>query len=140
MKANSVSKRVLSLLVLVVMLFSCWVFTAPTASAAASGGSYYVQVAYTVDDDSSKDGNWFKIYYTRQDGTEGSETYCNKNESGSKTKDFTLDGAPYKVTVSVECAGGSKIGGSKWRLTSIKCWSNSAHNANGKTLFSKYFL
>ena len=47
MKAKSITKRVLSAVLCAVMLFSCWVFTAPSASAAYTGvsaGTYNVKI------------------------------------------------------------------------------------------------
>ena len=47
MKTKSVTKRVLSVILCTVMLFSCWVFTAPGASA-QNAGNYDVRVTINV--------------------------------------------------------------------------------------------
>ena len=48
MKAKTISKRVLSVILCTVMLFSCWVFTAPTQANAQDAGNYNVRVSITV--------------------------------------------------------------------------------------------
>ena len=72
MKAKFITKRVLSAMLCAVMLFSCWVFTAPSASAAGTQGTYYVRVKIHVDnkDDDNRDSAQYTLTYTKPDNSQ----------------------------------------------------------------------
>ena len=77
MKAKTISKRVLSVILCTVMLFSCWVFTAPTADAAGysnvNAGKYYLRVYWNTTNTKDDSDCWYRVYYRHQDGTGGSD-------------------------------------------------------------------
>ena len=124
MKAKTMSKRVLSVILCTVMLFSCWVFTAPTAqnAYADSAGSYKVIVRWTCDDTCSKykdgyswDGNrsdngknycGWTLHAKKNNGASSDEVHFDKDcasvmrsdSSSWWNEEFTINGFPYKLT------------------------------------------
>ena len=124
MKAKTISKRVLSVVLCTVMLFSCWVFTAPTAqnAYADSAGSYKVIVRWTCDNTSSyyKDGySWdgnrsdngknycgWTLHAKKNNGASSDEVHFDKDcasvmrsdSSSWWNEEFTINGFPYKLT------------------------------------------
>jgi len=143
MKAKNISKRVLSVILCTVMLFSCWVFTAPTANAApSSGGTYYVRIWWHVDDDSGKD-NQIVIQYKGQNGeTADQRVYKNGSDgnvassNGNFSADYALTGVPYGIWIKISCAGGTGIGQSKWWVTKMTVSPNSNYTTGAITLFN----
>ena len=92
MKAKNISKRVLSVILCTVMLFSCWVFTAPQADAATAGSYSYSFRMYLVDGDNAD-----------CDDNDGVHVYLNtKNINGSNN-----------ATKQIEVPGGGKS--STWK-------------------------
>ena len=72
MKANSIGKRVLSLVVIMVMLVSCWVFTAPVAEAATSD---HYQIRVYLNGTNGFTGNNVEItVYGKPNNGTGTET------------------------------------------------------------------
>ena len=72
MKAKNISKRVLSVILCTVMLFSCWVFTAPNADAATAGNYHWKFTLKTTDNGDSNDndsGNYVYLYGKPTNGT-----------------------------------------------------------------------
>ena len=87
MKAKNISKRVLSVILCTVMLFSCWVFTAPMANAATvtgtvNGSGYLVRIhthetnAMNIKNDNKSPTDsgvatdeYCNIYYKEKNGT-----------------------------------------------------------------------
>ncbi|MBQ3432346.1 MAG: hypothetical protein IJG23_06125, partial [Clostridia bacterium] len=132
MKGSTVLKRSLSLVLTVVMLFSCWVFTAPTANAAA--GTYYVKVFWNVSNTHSGEQNEFQVWYKKQDGTEDSfnKTYTAKS-SGDQTATFDVSGIPYKFKMWVR---GNNFDPGEWWMKKITVSPNSDYTTDAITLFT----
>ena len=106
MKVSTVLKRSLSLVLTVVMLFSCWVFTAPSASA-ATAGKYWVKVVFDDSKNSASVGSSeCTLYYKSNNGTgqESSMVIDNSSAGGmfGDWKGFTweqqIDGYPSGVS------------------------------------------
>ena len=106
MKGITVLKRSLSLVLTVVMLFSCWVFTAPSASA-ATAGKYWVKVVFDDSKNSASVGSSeCTLYYKSNNGTgqESSMVIDNSSAGGmfGDWKGFTweqqIDGYPSGVS------------------------------------------
>ena len=115
MKAKSITKRVLSAILCAVMLFSCWVFTAPSASAAA--GTYDVKVYLDISNTMYCNGTQNITLYTKSNNGNGSQDSGNKQEfdtynTGSVTKTWSGTGFPSKVTCY--------CGGSTWNNSGVK--------------------
>ncbi|MBQ3431190.1 MAG: hypothetical protein IJG23_00235, partial [Clostridia bacterium] len=84
MKLKVYTKRTLSLILCVVMLLSCWVFTAPNAVAAdATAGTYSVSIkidcsnGFTAGSGSCQglDKLFWRVYYLENNGTGTTEKY-----------------------------------------------------------------
>lgn len=110
MKAKSITKRVLSAVLCAVMLFSCWVFTAPSASAA--DGDYYWKFTWMHKDSGhgmTNDSKDITIHYITQNG-KGNEGTTTMHFDGDEldpdagdTKEKTggpINGFPYKIDMS----------------------------------------
>ncbi|MBQ3432561.1 MAG: hypothetical protein IJG23_07240, partial [Clostridia bacterium] len=114
MKAKSFFKREIALLLVVVMLFSCWVFTA-TQSTSATAGSYSISVDAISDNDGDCKGRECIIYYYANNGTTKTEqttTICSSssdftfNGSGGDDGSTTVAGFPFKVVYRLQKRGG----------------------------------
>ena len=64
MKAKSFLKREFSLFLVVVLLFSCWVFAQPTATVASAGAGTYSGTAkmHTTNNADSNDNAGSRVY------------------------------------------------------------------------------
>ena len=123
MKAKNISKRVLSVILCTVMLFSCWVFTAPTASvSSAAAGNYYYRVTYKFPQTSNLNGTYkgwnssgsfqgsddswgISFRYKGDNGNASSYSYANVQPSviGSQTTySGTLSGFPDRMLVTLD--------------------------------------
>ena len=111
MKAKSINRGVLSILLVIVMLVSCWVFTAPKTKAAST--QYYwrvkVQVQNSYNRGMTHDAKTITVYCKSNNGT-GSDVSGNNTFSLSKnamdpgkgktafdTTGGPCNGFPYKV-------------------------------------------
>ena len=112
MKAKNISKRVLSVILCTVMLFSCWVFTAPMANAATvtgtvNGSGYLVRIhthetnAMNIKNDNKSPTDsgvatdeYCNIYYKEKNGTGTEKTYTQilADKDGSGHTDVFSDG------------------------------------------------
>ena len=114
MKGSTFLKRSLALVLTVVMLVSCWVFTAPTAEA-ATAGNYTVVVKFNVTDSCGSkytEDNYITITYKSNNGTGSESTKTWDIDSivtsgGEKTVSATLGGYPTKVKLNVNNQQGS---------------------------------
>lgn len=83
------TKRTLALLLCVLMLVSCWVFTAPTASA-ATAGSYYVEIDVKVNNADAYDRTYVGPYFSSSNADgykdQGGITLFYKDNNGTKTE------------------------------------------------------
>ena len=109
MKARSVFKRRIALLLVVVMLFSCWVFTA-TQSNSATAGSYTVAIDAICENDADCGSSYIKVWYKDNNGTgtdhQGEQKWSRDDNytwdgTGSDDQTFTISGFPYKVEYKV---------------------------------------
>lgn len=92
---NKGIKRALSLALCVVMLVSCWVFTAPTAN--AEDGDYDFRITFDLHDGMNDDHKghkslYWKVYYKENNGTDSTEKNIVIPFGGSQT----IDGTTYE--------------------------------------------
>lgn len=116
MKINTMFKRSLSVLMCVVMLVSCWVFTVPEANAAAPTENYaYSVTVQTTDSADMADNNdqTVIIYGRGTNGTGADEELSNdtavnyksfEDDNGSYSKSGTGTFFPSKVTINLKFA------------------------------------
>ena len=117
MKAKSITKRVLSAVLCTVMLFSCWVFTAPSASAAYTGvsaGTYNVKITCESGKETggwNSDHHW--TFYGK--GTNGTASEASLgtldqevNYKSTKTvyENTSCSSFPSKITYKYSFGGG----------------------------------
>ena len=126
MKAKSITKRVLSAVLCAVMLFSCWVFTAPSASAATAGSYNIVIYSNCSDDcsDSRKEKFEFIIDYKTNNGTGSSGTkYLDIGSSytstGDKSHSCSIPGFPTKITLHLNTKFNWGWGSVKAKITKV---------------------
>ena len=127
MKGSTILKRSLALVLTVVMLISCWVFTAPVQANAASQGKFKYKYQLTRDDDA--DGwNYCNItgYYKNNAGTgteEKSISFGDKKstiDSGNwESSEYNDTDFPTKLYVDLSIGGGMT-----WRefYGTLKIW------------------
>ena len=111
MKAKTITKRVLSVILCTVMLFSCWVFTAPSASA-ATAGKYNVSGYVEITDDLDNTDHFNLTVYCKKNNGYGDDNNITANTSGNirnPSNSFTknsFDGFPLSWSVSSKFGGG----------------------------------
>ena len=108
---------------------------------AATAGLYYVTVEITVENDKDDSGNWFKIYYTDQNGKEyvWEETNVAKETTASNTtKKYrkALVGAPTKLVVSIQ---GNPLDVGEWHAKKVTVSPNSNYTTNATVVWSGNF-
>ena len=115
MKAKLLTKRVLSVLLATVMLFSCWVFTAPQADAAGdniysgTAGTYYIKVSIqctnATDNDWSSNNTYVHFYGKTQAGADCSTNITGIGNSSSDDNWFdyygSMSGLPTKFDLYI---------------------------------------
>ncbi|MBR2591200.1 MAG: hypothetical protein IKE65_09810 [Clostridia bacterium] len=127
MKAKKITRRAISVMLCVAMLFSCWVFVAPTEASAATAGNYKyklnINTTDSVDVGDDKDLT-LTLNYKKNNGTgssgsvEGTANYKWAEENGSHDyEDWTaVPGFVTSVDVTVIYAW-TAIGTRKWGCT-----------------------
>ena len=158
MKAKTISKRVLSVILCTVMLFSCWVFTAPQADAATAGTYSYSFRMYLVDNDNADcDDNDGVHVYINTKNINGNNDTTKQIEVPGGGKSSTWKGViqgkndstesgttsagyfPISVTVSIDFDGGGWRGCKfKWILSSggTAIYTSDTCSMSGANLFS----
>lgn len=130
-------KRALSLILTVVMLFTCWVFVAPKTNA-ATAGKYYVRVTWDVENKNSDSGNKMTLTYVKRDGSTAtvSKTSCSSSETDGQTWDNALDGVPKAIEYRNY---GSSTDACEWWIKSITVSPNSNYTTDAITVWSGTF-
>ncbi|MBR0414081.1 MAG: hypothetical protein IJI67_03310, partial [Clostridia bacterium] len=138
MKAGFIYKRALVVLLCIVMLASCWVFTATPQASAATAGNYYVKVTYQVDNTHSSTTNYIKVNYKKQDGSTSSYNIGGScaSSSGGKEDKRSCAGLPYSIEYHNY---GSSTDHSDWFITGVYVYSGSDYSTGGTTLWTGKF-
>ena len=135
MKAQSITKRALSVILCAIMLFSCWVFTAPQADAATAGNYKYrinVKTNDSVDVGDNQDLT-ITLNYKRDNGngssgsTSGNVSYTwAESDNGNNNYDSfsSVPGFATSVTITVVYAWTAAISRAWDSTITIYVWNN----------------
>ena len=143
MKGSTLLKRSLSLVFTVVMLFSCWVFTAPKADA-ATAGKYYVRI-WTYHPDRNRGMEHSKkdltITYKKNNGTGGTGTATlsigedffdpSSGNSGATSSVVECDGFPTSINTSSLSNGNSLYDSHLYIYMQVSSSSNGSFTSVG---------
>ena len=163
MKAKTLWKRAFALALTVVMLVSCWVFSAPTAEVASAeeAGTYQVYVKFEVTDTAdSWFGDGYGSGYTYESKTDGDRvgiTIMHRNNNGygstlsyadydlypssgtkpiktAGTYNFTFDNIGFPVSIYAYNDHGNLADGTNYKITEVKV------RKNGSGTYTELFM
>ena len=114
MKPKLFAKRVLSLILCVVMLLSCWVFTAPDVYANQTDGNYSVKVKIEVTkNDNMKSGTYVRLNYG---GTYDTLYSLSKNKVQYYTTEYTREIPSFPTGVKINMVLDGWFGNATWKM------------------------